>query len=89
MAQHSRPVLGAEFLGLADGLPVMPAPLNDTSADQTWSEFVALMTAWADPTQGYTARLAHFKRDDESPYDHLSRFGEWDESMDPEREVLT
>lgn len=45
---------------------------------RTWDEFRALVGAFAQPTTGYTARRAMQKVTDQSDYDHLSRFGEWD-----------
>ena len=81
-----RTVAGAQFLGIRDSLPVVDAPLEDNPPEQVWAEFTALITNWTDPALGYTARQAHFKRDDPSPYDHLSRFGEWDETTPPTRE---
>ena len=42
------------------------------------SSFTRLITAYARPGQGYTARRAMESVHDPSRYDHLSRFGEWD-----------
>ena len=44
--------------------------------------------SYASPTQGYTAGRAMEKTTDESDYDDLSRFGEWDETDAPVPEDL-
>jgi hypothetical protein len=43
------------------------------------------MTHYADLTTGYTARRAMHSKDDQSDYDQLSRFGEWDITDDPDK----
>lgn len=81
-------VADAAFIGLGGVPKVVNAPLDDTSPDQVWEEFHDLIRAWGRPDRGYTARLAHMKEADTGPYDHLSRYGEWDMSMDPTSEDL-
>ncbi len=79
----------AAFLGVGKAYDEVIAPLADTPAPQIRQEFLALLAAWSEPARGYTARMAHFKEDDRSDYDHLSRFGEWSPSDDPMPEDLT
>ncbi|EIE50111.1 hypothetical protein C357_15261 [Citreicella sp. 357] len=81
-------VAQATFIALNPAGEV-PAPLDEVTPTQVWAEFEALMTAWADPARGYTARAALLKETDISDYDHLSRFGEWDVIDTPTRDVLT
>ena len=47
-----------------------------------------LLTAWADPRRGYTARMAVESDARAGDFDHLSRFGEWDLSEAPRLEVF-
>ncbi len=69
---------GAAFIGLGASLKVQPAPLDTAPPDKVWAEFEALIAAWQRPERGYTARLAHFRDDQATEYDHLARLGEWD-----------
>ena len=64
------------------------APLKKQPPDQVWAELETLFARWQDQDRGYTARLALFLKTDQSPYDHLSRYGEWDTNQDPEPVVL-
>ncbi|WP_108813304.1 double-strand break repair protein AddB [Loktanella sp. Alg231-35] len=84
-----RHVAGASFIGVNAGMAVVPAPLAKQPPDQVWAELETLFDNWQDPTRGYTARLALFLKSDHGPYDHLSRYGEWDTSDEPAPEVLT
>lgn len=67
----------AAFIGINTDMKVSPAPLKDEPTDKVWADFLRLLDRWLEPDRGYTARLAHFFSTDSSPYDHLSRFGEW------------
>ena len=49
---------------------------------------VALISAYLQPDQGYTARRAMFKEGDTGDYDLLARFGEWDATQDAKPEDL-
>ena len=81
-------VADAAFLGVGSDVKTVPAPLDQITPDQTWEEFQTLLARWADPARGYTARLALMSKDDHSPFDHLSRFGEWTLADAPVPEVL-
>ena len=72
-----KPVAQAAFIGINTDMKVSPAPLNDEPTDKVWADFLQLLNHWLEPDRGYTARLAHLLTTDSSPYDHLSRFGEW------------
>jgi double-strand break repair protein AddB len=82
-------VAGAEFIAVNTTMKNVPAPLDQQPPSQVWGELETLFGNWHDPTRGYTARLALFSKTDQSDYDHLSRYGEWDTSDDPEPQVLT
>ena len=85
----TRPVESATFIGLNAAMKNVDAPLKKQTPDQVWAELETLFASWNDPLRGYTARLALFSRTDQSAYDHLSRYGEWDTSDAPNPEVLT
>lgn len=70
-------VSSAAFIGINNDMKISPAPLVDEPTDKVWADFLKLLNRWLEPDRGYTARLAHFVSTDASPYDHLSRFGEW------------
>ncbi|MBN9886011.1 double-strand break repair protein AddB [Salipiger abyssi] len=78
----------AVFVSVAANPKEVPAPLDEMPAAQVWAEFETLMTRWAEPERGYTARAALLKEKDVSEYDHLARFGEWDVIDEAQREVL-
>lgn len=76
----AKPAKDAVFIGLGSSPKTTPAPLNEAPADQVWSEFGQLIRAWMDIERGYTSRLAPFQEQENGYYDHLARFGEWDQT---------
>ncbi|MDE0306390.1 MAG: double-strand break repair protein AddB [Albidovulum sp.] len=48
----------------------------------TWEKFQLLVANYRDPDTGYTSHLGRVKYAD---YDHLARFGEWDETSKPDQ----
>ena len=84
------PALVAEavYLGLGSKPVTVAAPLQDESPTQVWEAFRALIKAYQDPTQGYTARRA--MQSDKTPgdYDQLARFGEWDVTVAAKAQVV-
>lgn len=82
-------VVGAAFIGVNAAMKNVPAPLDQNPPDQVWAELETLFGNWHEVNRGYTARLALFSKTDQSDYDHLSRYGEWDTSDDPDPQVLT
>lgn len=85
----TRPVQSATFIGLNAAMKNVAAPLDKQPPDQVWAELETLFANWHEIERGYTARLALFSKSDQSDYDHLSRYGEWDTSDDPTPQVLT
>ncbi|MEM9853055.1 MAG: double-strand break repair protein AddB [Pseudomonadota bacterium] len=53
-----------------------------------WEEFQALIAQMNDPDHCFTARRAMQRDSDESDYDLLSRYGEWEPSQQPTRFAL-
>jgi RecB family exonuclease len=84
----AKPVKTAAFIGVNPAMKVVEAPLKKQPVDQVWAELETLFANWQDLERGYTARLALFLKSDFSPYDHLSRYGEWDTSEQPVAEKL-
>ncbi|MEM9581465.1 MAG: PD-(D/E)XK nuclease family protein, partial [Pseudomonadota bacterium] len=78
-----RHVEEAVYLGVGSKLRNVPAPLEDKPPMAAWADLVALIGQYLDPNKGFTARRAMEKRDDVGYFDHLSRFGEWDETTQP------
>ncbi len=84
-------VAEAAFIGLGAKPEEVSAPINDDEEglEVTWAKLIDLLTRYADPNQGYSARRAMFSEKDISDYDQLARFGEWDISDEPVAEDLT
>lgn len=81
-------VAGAYFIGLGSSPSVVAAPLDEVGSDTVWGELETLIAAYTVGGKGYTSRRAMEKMQYSYDYDHLARFGEWDESHEPEKEVL-
>ncbi|MCH2076648.1 MAG: double-strand break repair protein AddB [Rhodobacteraceae bacterium] len=75
------PVDKAAYIGLGS----KPQEQDVDLSPDYQAEFVALITAMLDPEHGFTARRAMQKDTDASPYDLLSRFGEWGPTDDPKK----
>lgn len=71
---------GASYIGLGSSPKEVQAPLADVSPDQVWDELHQLIRDYFRPEQGYTARRAMAQVRFAGEYDHLARFGEWDDS---------
>ena len=52
--------------------------------ETTWERFLALMGHYRDPEFGYVSRRFRARNTYGGDYDHLARFGEWNESERPE-----
>jgi len=73
----ARDVEAAVFIGVNAAMKDVPAPLDKSPIDVIYVGLETLFGKWNMPTKGYSARMAMFSKDDASPYDHLSRYGEW------------
>ncbi|WP_226779992.1 double-strand break repair protein AddB [Oceaniglobus trochenteri] len=87
-----RRVAEVAYIGLGSKPAFAPLALRDHGAkvvldpDQTIAELGKLLNAYARRNRGYTSRRAMHKTWNTGDYDHLARFGEWDESQPPEPE---
>jgi ATP-dependent helicase/nuclease subunit B len=66
--------------------PLVDGVKRDFSTATIRARFESLVTGYAQREQGYTARRAVERVGFAGDYDHLSRYGEWDETADPEGE---
>ena len=53
------------------------APFDQESLETHRAKFHLLIKRYLNPDQGFTARRAMFRIEDNSDYDGISRFGEW------------
>ena len=82
------PAESGVFLKVGSSLQSTPAPIDETSITEIKTELRALILAYDNPDQGYLARRQTEKDTYANEYDHLSRFGEWDVTDEPNPEVL-
>ena len=81
-------VRGAYFIGLGAKPEEVQAPIDDPGLDEVWRQFQHLIGAWSGDGRGYTSRRAVATQRFEGAYDHLARFGEWNETDDPVPEQM-
>jgi double-strand break repair protein AddB len=82
-------VVRAVFIGLGSTPIEVDAPLLEEPTEKVWADLKELIAAYQDPGQGFTSRRRVQKDTDKGDYDHLARFGEWDNTSDPTPEDLT
>ncbi len=73
-------IAGLEYIGLGSANKVFAVDISDDQINDAWEGLRNLIRAYQKPDMGYTARARMEKRSDQSDYDHLSRFGEWEDS---------
>ena len=77
----ARRVSAAKYIGLGSKPAEVSAPLTSISPNAVWAEFHTLIRAWSDPLRGYSARMFMQRTTEAGYYDHLARFGEWDDTV--------
>ncbi len=82
-------VADAIYIGLGTTPKDQPAPLLETPPTKVWEEFIALIEHYLADGKGFTSRRAMRSERDESDYDQLARFGEWDATDEPTPEALS
>ncbi|HKL69111.1 double-strand break repair protein AddB [Salibaculum sp.] len=80
-------IAGAEYLQLSSDVKSVAAWLDRDESDFL-QRFTTLMQRWASEDLGYTARRSNMTAQDTGTYDHLARYGEWDETQDANPEDL-
>jgi len=83
-ALKPRQVTHAEYLGIGASVKNVQAPLEDKPPEAAWADLKTLIEKYLTEEQGFTARRAMEKRTDPGYFDHLSRYGEWDETYPSE-----
>ena len=81
---HPRHIEGATYLGVGSGTKSVEAPLDDKPTTQVWTELYKLISDYQEAKKGFTARRAMERSKSFGRYDQLSRFGEWDETDQPD-----
>ncbi len=81
-------VVAAKYIGLGPKPVESAAPLDETPPSAVWAAFHTLIRNWEDLSRGYSARMFMQQTTDVGYYDHLSRFGEWDQTVDVTPEDL-
>lgn len=80
-------VTALEYMSLSGGGAIFPVPVADKEGNDliaaTWQEFERLMTVVAADAYGFTARDRPANIKYASDYDHLARFGEWQDTDPP------
>jgi double-strand break repair protein AddB len=78
-------VAGVAYIGLGSDDGTTRIDLADPEFDlaATRARFLDLIRAYADPACGYTSRRAMEREGHAGDYDHLARYGEWDEGTTP------
>lgn len=76
-------VTAVAHIGLGPKPKFVPFALEPGKTDLIRSEFLNLIGEYMDRSRGYTSRRAMAKWRFDGDYDHLARFGEWDETQDP------
>lgn len=79
----------AAYIGLGAKPIEQPAPLDEESPAQTIDRLEELVAAYLDPGQYYLSRRMPRNEKDEGAYDHLARYGEWDDTDDPDKTDLS
>ena len=82
-APQSGQVASVVLIGLGAQPKINSVALAPGETDQVRSELVDLISQYQRPEQGYTSRRAMTAARFDGDYDHLARFGEWDETQDP------
>ncbi|WP_394197778.1 double-strand break repair protein AddB [Litoreibacter albidus] len=77
-----RKVLAADYIGLGSDPRQEGDRFEHGDLDKIWEELTTLISAYLEPDKGFSARRAVFETRWEQNYDHLARFGEWDETDD-------
>ncbi len=77
----SAPVSHVTYIGLGSNPVQVEIVLSSAEIHKIKEELSTLIRAYSSPTQGYLSRRAVQEQRFEGDYDHLARFGEWDNSQ--------
>ncbi len=80
---QARQVSRIGYIGLSDTNPPVIAGVSDADCAETERDFLRLMARFADESHGYVARRAMERLSYSGNYDHLARYGEWQDDALP------
>ncbi len=72
------------YIGLGSGGKESSHPVSAEELDEIEAGLLKLIAHYRQPETGFGSRRAMFKLSYGGDYDHLARFGEWDETQAPE-----
>ncbi|WP_380055872.1 double-strand break repair protein AddB [Falsihalocynthiibacter sp. SS001] len=78
----------AAYIGIGANPGTRDADLKETTTIDIWAELHELISKYLSAEQGFTSRRAISVEAHYGDYDHLARFGEWDDSQDPNYEEV-
>lgn len=84
-----RPVEDAVYIGLSANPVEVPAPLSEETPAETLDQLNTLLSTYLAEDQYYLSRRTPRNERDQGDYDHLARYGEWDDVDDPAPEDLS
>jgi RecB family exonuclease len=82
------PVASVAYIGLGASPKTVEIPLDKARIARIRDEFLRLIRHYQRPAQGYTARRVVARTIFAGDYDHLARYGEWDETHEPRSEEV-
>ena len=80
VAVGARPVAQTLYVGLGSDPKIDATDWEPGELDAVWRDFAALIARYMQRKQGYAARRAVERKDILGDYDHLARYGEWQDS---------
>jgi RecB family exonuclease len=76
------------YIGIGTAPKFAPREVTRDEIERTRAELQALLARYQKPEQGYAARRAVATTGADGDFDHLARYGEWDESDPPSAEEV-
>ncbi|MDP2738927.1 MAG: PD-(D/E)XK nuclease family protein, partial [Pseudorhodobacter sp.] len=86
VALAPREVAKVSYVGLGSSPKVVETGITADLLAEVWADLHKLITRYQSPAQGYLSRRAVFQEREGGDYDHLARYGEWDQSDPPHPE---
>lgn len=68
----------ATYIGVGKNFSMKSVNIN--IIEQNWNDFLKLLVYYQQPENGYLSRLNKYQYQYGQAYDHLARYGEWDET---------
>jgi double-strand break repair protein AddB len=82
-------VVDARFIGVGSAYKEEPAPLDEEPLPEFRANLLALLLSHREAQLGYSSRSRMEKDSDKGFYDHLARYGEWENTDDPKPEDVS